>query len=140
MRALMQEMPLTVGHVLWRLERLFARKELATRIEGGVVRTSYGDLGRRARRAAAALSRLGVGKGDRVGTLAWTNARHMELYFAVPCMGAVLHTLNLRLHPTQLLHVLEDGGDSVVCVDRSLLPALEPLAGKLRNVRHVVLL
>jgi fatty-acyl-CoA synthase len=140
MRSLMQETPLTTQHMLWRLERLFSRKEAVTRVDGGVVRLTYGEMARRVRRAAAALARLGVKPGDVVATFSWTNARHMELYYAVPCMGAVLHTLNLRLHPTQLLHVIADGGARVICVDRSLLPALEKLAGKLPGGTRVVLL
>src|SRR5437899_11957309 len=99
MRALMQETPLTIPHVLWRAERLFFRKETVTRTETGSARMTYGEIARRVHRAAAALARLGVKPGDVVATFAWTNARHLELYFAVPCMGAGFPPPHLRPHP-----------------------------------------
>jgi fatty-acyl-CoA synthase len=140
MRATMQDFPLTVRHLLWRAERLFPRKLLVTRTESGNTHTSFGEMAVRARKAAAAFTRLGVKRGDAIGVLAWSNARYVELYYAVPCMGAVLHTLNIRLFPDQLQHVIADGGDRVVCVDRSLLPVLEKLAGRMPSVEHVVVL
>jgi fatty-acyl-CoA synthase len=140
MRSTMQDFPLTIQHLLWRAERLFSKKGLVTRTESGNVRTTWAELGGRVRRAAAAMARLGVKRGDTVGVLAWSNSRHVELYYAVPCMGAVLHTLNLRLHPEQLAYVIADGGDKVLCVDASLLPIVEKLAGKLTNVEHLVVL
>ena len=86
----------------------------------------YGDMiGARARRLAAALKRLGVGPGDRVATLAWNHTEHLEAYFAVPSMGAVLHTLNLRLHPDELAYHRSHADDHVVLVDGVLLPLFE---------------
>src|SRR5215468_5523556 len=140
MRATMQDFPLTVRHVLWRAEKLFPNKALVTRTESGNVRTTFAEMAVRARKAAAAFTRLGVKRGEAVGVLAWSNARYVELYYAVPCMGAVLHTLNIRLFPDQLSHVIADGGAHVVCVDRSLLPLLEKLAGRMPSVEHVVVL
>jgi len=96
MEGLMQDFPLTLHHVLWRVERLFARKEIVTLQSGGVHRTTFASLAARTKQLANALKRLGVQQGDRVATLAWNNYRHLEIYYAVPCMGAVLHTLNLR--------------------------------------------
>src|SRR5580765_5770719 len=84
MDAMMQDFPLTLHHIVWRMEKLFARKEIVTKREHGLHRYTYGDLVARARRLAAALARLGVKPGDRVATLAWNNYRHVELYFAVP--------------------------------------------------------
>src|ERR1043165_4303057 len=105
MQALMQDFPLTLHHIVWRMEKLFPQKQIVTKREHGLHRYTYGDLVSRARRLAAALARLGVRQGDRVATLAWNNYRHVELYYAVPCMGAVLHTLNLRLSPEQLAFI-----------------------------------
>jgi fatty-acyl-CoA synthase len=140
MQGVMQDYPLTVQHVLWRVEKLFGRKDIVSKRETGVHRYTYADFAPRVHRLAHALRRLGIGQGDRVATLAWNNYRHLELYYAVPCMGAVLHTLNLRLFPAQLQFVIEDAGDKVIVVDKSLLPVLNRLAGKLPTVEHIVVL
>src|SRR6202171_2843772 len=100
-QGVMQDYPLTLHHVFWRLEKLFGAKEVVTKRENSVHRYTYADLARRVYRLANALHRLGVRPGDRVGTLAWNNYRHLELYYAVPMLGAVLHTLNMRLFPDQ---------------------------------------
>ncbi len=136
----MQDYPLTVQHVLWRVEKLFGRKEVVTQREEGVHRYTYGDFAARVHQLAHALVRLGVRPGDRVATLAWNNYRHLELYYAIPCMGAVLHTLNLRLFPEQLAFVIEDAEDSVLFVDKTLIPVLNKIAGRLPTVRTLVAL
>ncbi len=136
----MQDYPLTVQHVLWRVEKLFRRKEIITKRETGIHRYTYGDFAPRVHRAAHMLERLGVRPNDRVGTLAWNNYRHLELYYAIPCMGAVLHTLNLRLFPEQLAFVIEDAGDTVLCVDKSLIPILNKIADKIPTVRTIIVL
>ena len=86
------------------------------------------------------LKRLGVKPGDRVATLAWNNYRHLELYYAVPCMGAVLHTLNLRLFPQHLEFIVKDAEDKVLFVDQTLLPILKPLVGKIPSIKTIVLM
>ncbi len=140
MQGLMQDYPLTVQHILWRLERLFPVKEIVTRREEGVHRYTYPDMARRIHRLAGALRRLDVQPGDRVATLAWNNYRHLELYYAIPCMGAVLHTLNLRLFADQLEFTIRDAGDSVLFVDRTLLPILDQVAGRIPSVRAIVVM
>jgi fatty-acyl-CoA synthase len=85
---LMQDYELSLQHVLWRLERLHAHKEVVTKQEEGVHRTTNGEMVPRINRLSGALKRLGIKPGDRVATLAWNNYRHLELYYAVPCMGA----------------------------------------------------
>jgi fatty-acyl-CoA synthase len=140
MKGLMQDYPLTLQHVLWRIDRLFGRKEIVSRMEQGVHRSNYRQLVERAGRLAGFLSRLGVRPGDVVGTLAWNDYRHLELYYAVPCMGAVLHTLNLRLFPDQLEFTIRDAGDSVIVVDRTLIPVLNQLAGRLPALRALVVM
>jgi len=140
MKGLMQDYPLTLQHVLWRAQRLFDKKEIVSKREDHLHRYSYTDMTRRAARLANALQRLGAKPGDRVATLAWNNYRHLELYYAVPCMGAVLHTLNLRLFPDQLAYVIEDAEDKFLFVDKSLIPVLNQVAGRLPSVRKLVVL
>jgi fatty-acyl-CoA synthase len=141
MQGLMQDYPLTLQHQMWRMERLFNKKEIVTQREGGQVhRYTYTDLTRRVNRLAGALRRLGVKPGDRVATLAWNSYRHLELYYAIPCMGAVLHTLNLRLFPEQLAYVVQDAEDSVLFVDKTLIPVLDQVAGKIPSVKRIVVM
>ncbi len=138
MQGLMQDFPLTLQHVLWRMERLFPKKEIVSLRDDGVHRYTYPELVRRICRVANALTRLGVKPGDRVATVAWNNHRHMELYYAVPCMGAVLHTVNLRLFPDQLAHVINDAADRFVFADATLMPVLERVAGRIPCVERVI--
>ena len=136
----MQDYELSLQHVLWRIERLHQKREVVTKRDEGVHRTTYGEMVPRINRLAGALKRLGVKPGDRVATLAWNNNRHLELYYAVPCMGAVLHTLNLRLFPHHLEFIINDAEDKVLFVDQSLLPLLKPLLGKIPSIKTMVLM
>ncbi|HEX9561674.1 MAG TPA: long-chain fatty acid--CoA ligase [Candidatus Dormibacteraeota bacterium] len=140
MEGLMQDYELSVQHVLWRLERLHSKKEVVTKREQGLHRITNGEMVRRVNRLSGALKRLGVKPGDRVATLAWNNYRHLELYYAVPCMGAVLHTLNLRLFPQHLEFIINDAEDKVLFVDQTLVPLLKPLAGKIPSIKTIVLM
>ena len=140
MDGLMMDYPLTLQHMLWRVQRLFDKKEIVTKREEELHRYSYADLAKRVGQLANVLRRLGVQPGDRVATLAWNNYRHLELYFAVPCSGAVLHTLNLRLFPDQLEFTVKDAGDSVIFVDKTLLPVLDRVAGRIPSVRQIVVM
>src|SRR5258706_11374094 len=136
----MQDYELSLQHVLWRLERLHQKKEVVTKRDDGVPRTTYEEMVPRINRLAGALKRIGVKPGDRVATLAFNNYRHLELYYAVPAMGAVLHTLNLRLFPQHLEFIVNDAEDKVLFVDQPLVGLLKPLAGQIPSVGHVVLL
>jgi fatty-acyl-CoA synthase len=136
----MPDFPLTLQHFLWRSTTLFPTKPIVTRRETGPIRYTYAEFGGRVAQLAHALRELGVKPGDRVGTLAWNNARHFELYFAVPCSGAVLHTLNPRLFPEHLEFVINDAEDAVIFVDASLMPVIERLKGKLKGVRQFVVM
>jgi len=136
----MQDYELSLQHVLWRIERLHQKREVVTKRDEGIHRTTYGEMVPRINRLAGALKRIGVKPGDRVATLAWNNNRHLELYYAVPCMGAVLHTLNLRLFPQHLEFIINDAEDKVLFVDQSLLPLLKPLVGKTPSIKTVVLM
>src|SRR5438034_5087059 len=136
----MQDYELSIQHVLWRLERLHGRSEVVTKREQGVHRMTNAELVPRVNRLAGALKRLGVKPGDRVATLSFNNSRHLELYYAVPCMGAVLHTLNLRLFPQHLEFIVNDAQDKVLFVDQPLVGLLKPLAGKIPSVEKIVLM
>src|ERR1700686_3759672 len=140
MEGLMQDYELSLQHVLWRLERLHAHKEVVTKQEQGVHRITNGEMVPRINRLAGALKRVGIKPGERVATLAYNNSRHLELYYAVPCMGAVLHTLNLRLFPQHLEFIINDAEDKVLFVDEPLLPLLKPLLGKIPSIERMVLM
>ena len=141
MHGLMMDFPLTLDAIFRRAEQLYAHRAVVSRrADRGLERATYGDVLRRARQLALALRRLGVGPGDRVATLAWTNRRHLEAYVAIPWMGAVLHTLNLRLHPEELGWIATHAEDRVVLVDESLLPLWKAVAPHARHVRHVIVL
>jgi fatty-acyl-CoA synthase len=136
----MQDYELSLQHVLWRIERLHQKKEVVTKLELGVHRMTNAEMVPRINRLAGALKQLGIKPGDRVATLAFNNHRHLELYYAVPCMGAVLHTLNLRLFPQHLEFIINDAEDKVLFVDEPLLPLLKPLLGKIPSVKQLVLM
>jgi fatty-acyl-CoA synthase len=136
-RGLMQDVPLTLDLVRRRVEQLHGNKIVTTRYADGVECASYGDVLARTARLAQALRGLGVRPGDRVATLAWNSRHHLELYLAVPCMGAVLHTINARLPGDAVLQLLAHAADSVLFVDRSLLTTLAGLAAP-SVLHHVV--
>jgi fatty-acyl-CoA synthase len=136
----MGDYPLTLQHTVSRAARLFARRTIVTNTPEGPVRMTYGDWVRRVNRLAHVLKKLGVQRGDRVATLGWNSASHLELYFGPPCMGAVLHTLNLRLFPQDLAYIINDAADSIIFVDADLLPLLEKIADRLTPVRFLVVM
>ena len=140
MRGLMQDFPLTLPHLFERAERLFADKHVVTASPTGRHHTTYGDWAHRTRRLGGALGALGVSADGRVGTFAWNSARHLELYFAAPCTGRVLHTLNIRLAAEQLVYVVNHAEDEVIFVDRSLAHLLFPLAPRFTTVKHLVVM
>ena len=135
----MQETPLTITSLLRHGARVFADSTVRTFEGDGVRATSYAEVAARAARLAGALAGLGVGQGDRVGTLLWNTQEHLEAYLAVPSMGAVLHTLNLRLFPEQLAYVIDHGQDRVVLVDATVLPVLARVVDQLSTVECYVL-
>jgi fatty-acyl-CoA synthase len=134
----MDDYPLTLTSIVERAERYHADQEVVSRRPSGAIsRTTFGACARRARRLAGALADLGVGAGDRVATLLWNQSEHLELYFAVPAMGAVIHTLNPRLFPDELAFIVSDAQDSVIVVDESLLEVFESFRAA-HDFSHVV--
>jgi fatty-acyl-CoA synthase len=140
MQGTMQDYPLTLVHFFNRAESLFFDKGVATATPSGIDRVTYGDWAERTRRVAGVLDILGISQDGRVGTFAWNSARHLELYFAAPCSGRVLHTLNIRLFPEQLTYVVNHAEDEVIFVDRSLTPLLFKLIPTFTTVKHIVVM
>ena len=140
MQGTMQDRPLTLTHFFERAERYTPGKEIITGTATGVERTTYGDWADRTRRLGGVLDQLGVSDDGRVATFAWNTARHLELYFAAPCSGRVLHTLNIRLFPEQVTYIVNHAEDEVIFVDRSLLGLLAPLIPTFETVRHYVVM
>jgi fatty-acyl-CoA synthase len=140
MLGLVMDYPLTIQAITRRAEALFGdRPVVSRRPDGALHRTSYRECFARARRLSVALDRLGVRPGDRVATLCWNHYRHLEAYFAIPAIGAVLHTLNLRLHPDELAYIANHAEDRVLLVDASLVPLLERFRTRARFEQVLVL-
>ncbi len=140
MQGLMMEFSLTLQHAYNRAVSLFPRKEIVTQLDNGLHRYTYRDWGRRTVQLANALLAAGVQQGDRIATLGWNTYRHLELYFAIPCIGAVLHTLNMRLFSEQLVYIINNAEDSIIFVDGDLVPLLESFADKLPTVKQYVIM
>lgn len=136
----MQMTPLTMSVLMDRGPLVAPDVEIVSKMRDKIHRYTYKELGERARQLANALTRLGVVQGDRVGTLAWNSFRHLEVYYAVPCIGAVLHTLNLRLSAEQLAYVINHAEDKVILVDEELLPMLDRIAGQVPNVERFIVM
>jgi fatty-acyl-CoA synthase len=137
----MMDFPLTLTHFLERARTYFGRSEIVSRQpDRSLHRYTYADFHRRTCQLAHAVTRLGVRPGDRVASLCWNHHRHLELYFGVPAMGAVLHTLNLRLHPNDLAYIARHAEDRILVVDRSLLPLLEKFIASVPSVEHVIVI
>ncbi|MCI0903456.1 MAG: long-chain fatty acid--CoA ligase [Chloroflexi bacterium] len=136
----MMDYPLLVNQFLERASTFFPNKEIVTREGEGTHRYTYADVMKRSSRLSHALAGLGVGIGDRVGTFAWNTYRHLEVYFAAPAMGAVLHTINIRLFTEDLVHIINHAGDKVILVDPDLVPILEPLVPQLESVEHFIIM
>src|ERR1700730_11968626 len=139
MRGTMMDFPLTLQHVFERGTRLFPDREI---VSGGSAahRYTYREFGERVHRLANALKDVGIKPGDRVGTFAWNHYRHLELYFAVPMIGAVLHTLNIRLFHDQVSYIVNHAADRFICVDRSLLTVIRKLRPTFDTVEQLVMM
>ena len=138
MRSTMMDFPLTVTSILRYGSSAYGGREVVTFTGESTRRQTYEETGARAARLANALRRLGIDGDQRVGTLLWNNAEHLEVYLAVPSMGAVLHTLNLRLDPAQLGYIATHAGDQAVVVDATLVPLLAQVLPHAETIRHVL--
>src|SRR5512135_1356606 len=139
MNGLMMQQPLLISNLLIHAERHHGEQEVVSRrVEGDIHRQSFRELASRSRRLANAVAGLGVNFGDRVATLAWNGYRHMELYYAVSGSGAVLHTLNPRLHPDQVVWIADHAEDQVLFFDLTFLPLIEAIADRVKTIKTFV--
>src|SRR5580693_3151190 len=138
MKSTMQDAPLLVADILRHGQQVHGDSTVVTIEAGGYRSATFTEVAERAEKLAAALTRLGVQPGDRVGTFCWNNQGHLEAYLAVPSMGAVLHTLNIRLYPEQLAYVIDHAEDKVIIVDGSLIPLLARVFDGLKTVETVI--
>ena len=136
----MMHYPLTISHILERAATLFAGSEIVSKFPSGIHRHTYADFHQRCHRLGHLLASLQVARGSRVGSLCWNSHRHLEIYFAVPAYGAVLHTLNLRLSEDQLCYIINHAQDDVIFCDASLLPILNKIRDQIPCVRHIIAL
>ncbi len=134
----MQDFPLTIQHLFGHGRTVHADSRVVTYTGETIREATFAQVAERADRLAGALARLGIRPGDRVGTFLWNNQEHMEAYLAIPCMGAVLHTLNIRLFPEQLAYVINHGHDRVLLVDASIAPLLARVRDQLTTVEHII--
>jgi fatty-acyl-CoA synthase len=141
MLGLMQNWPLTVDKILDHAKQWHGDVEIVSRsIEGPIVRTTYAEAHERAKRLSNALTKLGVQPGDRVATLAWNTARHLEAWYAIMGMGAVCHTLNPRLFADQLCYIINHAEDQIIFTDLTFVPTLLEHRAKMPTVKHVVVM
>jgi fatty-acyl-CoA synthase len=141
MQGLMQDWPLTVDRILDHAKAWHGGIEVVSRsVEGPIVRTTYAEIHQRAKRLSNALKALGVGRGDRVATLAWNTGRHIEAWYGIMGIGAVCHTLNPRLFPEQLCYIINHAEDKVLFTDLTFLPILAAHRDKMQTVKHVVVM
>ena len=141
MNGQMMQLPLLISSLIVHAERHHPEQLVVSRrVEGDIHRTTYREVASRSRQVAKALGALGVQMGDRVATLAWNGYRHMELYFGVSGSGAVLHTVNPRLHPDQIVYIADHAEDQVLFFDLTFLPLIQAVAGRTKTVKHWVAL
>ena len=139
MNGQMMQQPLLISNLLVHAERHHGEQQVVSRrVEGDMHRQSYREMAERSRRMANALTARGVKFGDRVATLAWNGYRHMELYYAVSGSGAVLHTLNPRLHPDQVVWIADHAEDQILFFDLTFLPVVEAIAGRVKTIKAFV--
>lgn len=141
MHNLMQDWPLRVGRILDHAARYHGGREIITRsVEGPVTATTYADICVRALKVRQAVARMGLGRGDVVGIMAWNTARHLECWYGVPGAGAVLHTLNPRLFADQLVYIINHAENRILLVDPDLVPVIAAIRDRLETVRQVIVL
>jgi len=136
----MMNVQLTVPSLLERAEKFYSKKQVVSRTHSGIHRFTYKQIGERTRKLAHALEKLGVQKGERVATLAWNHHRHLEAYFAAPGIGAVLHTINLRLSPEHIAFIINHAEDKVLLVDEDLFPLVEKMHHLFKTVKAYIVM
>jgi fatty-acyl-CoA synthase len=140
MQATMMHMPTTVQMILRHGARIHGTAQVSSFDGAGLQRSSFAEIAPRIETLAHALDGIGVKPGDRVATFCWNHQAHLEAYFAAPCMSAILHTVNLRLHPDQIAYIFDHAADKVLLVDASLLPLLEPVWPKTNSIESIIVI
>ena len=137
----MMDAPLLLSSFVKRAERYFPEKLIISRTgENTIHRIPYKDFAKRTRQLAAALEKIGMGRGVKVGSFAWNHHRHLELYFGVPGAGAILHMVNIRLSPEHIIYVINHAEDEILLVDHDLFPLIEKIAPQLKTVKHFIIM
>jgi fatty-acyl-CoA synthase len=137
----MMDTQLTLTGFLKRAERYFPNKQIISRTSPTTThRIFFKDYVKRTHKLADALSKLGMTRGTKVGTFAWNHHRHLEAYFAIPCSGAILHTINIRLAPEHIIYIINHAEDEILLIDGDLFPLVEPALGHLKTVKHVIVM
>ncbi|WP_282173868.1 long-chain fatty acid--CoA ligase [Cytobacillus firmus] len=136
----MMQTPLTMTQMIRRAEKYFPKKTVVSRTAGGIQRLTYKEIAERTRKLAESLQKLGVERGDKVGTLAWNHHRHLEAYFAIPCSGAVLHTINIRLSPQHITYIINHAEDKVLLIDPDIVPLIEKVKDELKTVKAFIIM
>lgn len=137
---MMMQTPLTMTQMIKRAEKYFPKKTVVSRTAGGIQRFTYKEIAVRTRKLAESLQKLGVERGDKVGTLAWNHHRHLEAYFAIPCSGAVLHTINIRLSPQHITYIINHAEDKVLLIDPDIVPLIEKVKDELKTVKAFIIM
>ncbi len=137
---MMMDTQLLLPLMMERAEKFFPKKEVVSRTHSTVQTFTYLEIAKRTRRLASVLTKLGVQKGDKIGTLAWNHHRHLEAYFAIPSIGAVLHTVNLRLSPQHISYIINHAEDRFIFVDEDMVPVLEQIQHELTHVQAFIIM
>ncbi|GGA63248.1 long-chain fatty acid--CoA ligase [Ornithinibacillus halotolerans] len=136
----MMQVPLSIGSMMEHAEKFFPKKEVISQTHDKLHRLNYAEIGQRTRRLMSILDELGIRNGDRVGTLAWNHHRHLEIYFAAPGMGAILHTINIRLSPEDIIYIINHAEDKILFIDEDILPLIEHIHTHLTTVEAFVVM
>ncbi|USK61928.1 long-chain fatty acid--CoA ligase [Peribacillus asahii] len=136
----MMNTPLILTQMIERVEKYFPKKEVVSRTDGGIHTLTYAQIAERTRRLASSFEKLGIQEGDRIGTLAWNHHRHLEAYFAIPCYGAVLHTINIRLSPEHVAYIINHAEDRLLLLDADLIPLIEAISPQLKSVEGYIIM
>ncbi|MFS0762666.1 long-chain fatty acid--CoA ligase [Peribacillus phoenicis] len=136
----MMDTPLIMTQIIERAEKYFPNKEVVSRTDGGIHTFTYAEIAERTRRLTSNLEKFGIQTGDRIGTLAWNHHRHLEAYFAIPCHGAVLHTINMRLSPQHVSYIVNSAEDRLLLIDPDVIPLLEAIKDELTTVEGYIIM
>lgn len=136
----MMQIPLTIGAMMEHAEKFFPKKQVISQTHDKLHQLTYEEVGKRTRRLMSILNEIGAKKGDKIGTLAWNHHRHLEVYFAAPGIGAVLHTINIRLSPEHIIYIINHAEDKILFVDEDILPLIEKIQDHLTTVEAFVVM